>query len=70
MHFKKIQAYRKGKPTTLISLTDAAAFVGVTEKDLKTFFDIFEVGYYYPAPNQQAYVEESAARNLKDFLDK
>ena len=70
MHFKKIQAYSKGKPTTLISLTDAAAFVGITETEMKRYFEILNISYYYPEPNQQVYVEESTAKNLKDFLDK
>ena len=71
MYFKKRQARKKGnKPIHLISMKDAAEYVGITETELKRYFDIFKVSYYYPEPNQQPYVEDSAARCLKVILDK
>ena len=65
MKFKPRPARKKGKPIELISLKDAAAYVGFTEKEFNGFLDIFKIGRYFPAQNSQPYVERSVAECLK-----
>ena len=65
MKFKPRPARKKGKPIALISVADAAAYVGFTEKEFNGFLDIFKIGRYFPAQNSQPYVERSVAECLK-----
>ena len=65
MKFKPRPARKKGKAIELISLKDAAAYAGVTEKTVNAVLDIFKIGRYFPAQNSQPHVERSVAECLK-----